>query len=80
MKSISFPLNRFSKRLWLYGFYILLSQMVFILLFFLEDARVLSHATLLHTYLPIWESPLMSLTLLIGGALFYDYIVLIETK
>lgn len=80
MKRVSFPLNRFSQKLWLYGFYVLLCQMVFILLFFLDDARTLSYTTLLHTYLPIWESPLMSFTLLIGGALLYDYIVLTETK
>ncbi len=76
MKKIPFPFHKFSRQLWLYGFYALLCQMLFLFLFLTEDVQILSSATLLHKYLPLLEYPIMSFSLLIGGALFYDYIVL----
>ena len=75
-QKIFFPISRYSRLCTVYGFFAVLCQSVMILLCVIcEDANV-SREVLRHTYLPYLEYPLMSLTLIIGGALLLDWAIL----
>ena len=69
--SVSTP----SQLILLFGLFSVLSQLAFLLLWALIEAPTVSADVLAHTFVPLLEYPLMSLTLLLGGTLLIEYIL-----
>ena len=65
-------MNRFSLLLLTYGFFSVLCQVVAILFSVLEFSAKISAQALCLRFAPHLEYPLMSLTLLLGGALLLE--------
>lgn len=69
----SIPITRYARLCLHYGFFAVMCQSAMILLCVLCEDPSVETALLRYRYLPYLEYPLMSLTLLIGGALLIDW-------
>ena len=67
-----------SYRLLVYGIYAVLCQTVALFLLILSADSSISLSVIAHRYLPLFEYPLMSLALLLSGALLIDYTILTQ--
>lgn len=69
------PISKPAKLLLHYGFFAVLCQSVMILFCILCEDSSVSDEVLRYRYVPYLEYPLMSLSILIGGALLIDWVI-----
>ncbi len=58
-----------------FGLFAILCQLCFLYLWISIESPTVSADVLAHTFAPLLEYPLMSLTLLLGGTLLIEYIL-----
>ncbi|MBR2293154.1 MAG: hypothetical protein IKA44_02445 [Clostridia bacterium] len=69
--SVSIP----SRLCLVFGLFAILCQLCFLYLWISIESPTVSADVLAHTFAPLLEYPLMSLTLLLGGTLLIEYIL-----
>ena len=72
----TYPLSSLSYRLLCYGTYAVLCQLVLLTLWILSTDPSVCPEVVAHRFVPLLEYPIMSIALLLSGALLIDYAML----